>query len=223
MASDALPGGAPVCCPTCDALHEIGPLAKGQRARCIRCGTVLAMGRPEAIARVVALALASLILMGIVVFFPFLQLKNGVFTARASVFDTVMTFDSGIMAPLSLAVGAFIIVLPATRFAALIWSLGPLAFDARPWPGAARLLRLAIALKPWAMAEIFMVGVAIALVKLADLATLTMGPAFWAFGAIVLIAAFKDTQMTRHTLWTALEQASGTPIRGGADAPERPA
>ena len=197
-----------VVCPVCDALHRIGPVTPGERARCIRCGTVLATGRPEAIARIVALALASLVLMGIVVFFPFLQLRNGVFTARASVFDTVMTFDTGVMVPLALAVGAFILVLPAARFAALVWALGPLAFERAPWPGARTALRLAIQLRPWAMAEIFMVGVAIALVKLADLATLDLGPAFWAFAGVVLLAALKDTQFTRHTLWTALDTAT---------------
>ena len=66
-ASDAA-AAEPVVCPTCDALHAFGPLSEGQRAKCIRCGTVLATGRPEAIGRVVALALASLVLMGIVVF-----------------------------------------------------------------------------------------------------------------------------------------------------------
>jgi paraquat-inducible protein A len=57
------------------------------------------------------------------------------------------------------------------------------------------------------MAEIFMVGVAVALVKLADLATLSMGPAFWSFVAIVIITALKDTQMSKHSVWTALDRA----------------
>jgi paraquat-inducible protein A len=50
--------------------------------------------------------------------------------------------------------------------------------------------------------------VAIALVKLADLATLSMGPAFWSFGALVIITALKDTQMSKHSVWTALEKAT---------------
>ena len=69
------------------------------------------------------------------------------------------------------------------------------------------MLRLSETVKPWAMAEIFMVGVAVALVKLADLATLSTGPAFWSFGAIVLITALQDTQMSKHSLWTELDTA----------------
>jgi paraquat-inducible protein A len=197
-----------VCCPACDALHELPPdLDPGARARCVRCNTVLATSRPEAIQRIVVLASTALVLMSVVVFFPFLELQNGVFTSKASVFDTVLSFDQGIMVPLSVAVAAFIIVLPVIRLGGVIWALMPVTFGRRPWPGASTALRVAERLKPWAMAEIFMVGVAIALVKLADLATLSMGPAFWSFAAIVLLTALKDTQMNRHALWTALDTA----------------
>ncbi|KIT15403.1 paraquat-inducible protein A [Jannaschia aquimarina] len=197
-----------LCCPICDALHRLDDLPDGRRARCIRCNTVLGTGKPEAITRIVVLAATSLILMTIVVFYPFLQLRQGVFTSKASVFDTVMTFSSGAMAPLSIAVGLFIIILPVTRLALLVWSLFPLSIGRPPWPGASRALRWSEVLRPWAMAEIFMVGVAIALVKLADLATLTMGPAFWSFAAIVFITALGDTQMSKHTIWTALDDST---------------
>jgi paraquat-inducible protein A len=203
------PGPAPdlLCCPVCDALHEIGEVPDGLRLRCVRCNSVIAVGRPEAITRIVVLASTALILMWIVVFYPFLTLQNGVFTSKASVFETVMSFSEGVMVPLSLAVAAFVIVLPVARLGTLIWALGPLSFGRAPLPGAAFALRWAEILRPWSMAEIFMVGVAVALVKLADLATLSMGPAFWSFAAIVVITTLKDTQMSKHSLWQALDDA----------------
>jgi len=197
-----------LCCPVCDALHEVGEVPDGIRLRCIRCHTVLAVGQPEAIIRIVVLATTALILMSIVVFYPFLELRNGVFTSRASVFQTVMSFSEGVMAPLSIAVAFFVIILPVARLSAIVWALGPLSFDRPPLPGAKTMLRLAETVKPWAMAEIFMVGVAVALVKLADLATLSMGPAFWSFAAIVFITALQDTQMSKYSVWTALDMAS---------------
>ncbi len=197
-----------VCCPVCDTLHEIATVPDGIRYRCVRCNTVIAVGQPEAILRIVVLAVTALVLMIIVIFYPFLELRNGVFTSRASVFETAMSFSQGAMAPLSIAVAAFVIVLPIARLMALIWALGPLSVERKPLPGAALALRLAETLKPWAMAEIFMVGVAVALVKLADLATLNMGPAFWSFASIVVITAIKDTQMSKHSIWTALDTAA---------------
>lgn len=196
-----------VCCPICDALHDIPEVEDDARLRCIRCHSVIAVGRPEAILRIVVLASTSLILMSIVVFYPFLELRNGVFTSKASVFETVMSFSQGIMAPLSIAVAFFVIILPVMRLGTLIWALGPLSIDRTPLPGASFALRWAEILKPWAMAEIFMVGVAVALVKLADLATLSMGPAFWSFASIVFITALQDTQMSKHSIWSALDTA----------------
>ncbi|WP_281824331.1 paraquat-inducible protein A [Jannaschia rubra] len=197
-----------ICCPVCDALHVVDEIPDGIRLRCVRCRTVIAVGRPEAILRIVTLAATSLVLMTIVIFYPFLQLRNGVFTSRASVFETVMSFSEGIMAPLSIAVAFFVIILPVGRLAAILWALGPLAIERAPLPGAALMLRLSETVKPWAMAEIFMVGVAVALVKLADLATLSMGPAFWSFAAFVFITALQDTQMSKHSIWTALDTAA---------------
>lgn len=195
------------CCPVCDTLLAMHDIPENTRLRCVRCKTVIAIGRPEAISRVVVLASTSLVLMTIVLFYPFLELRNGVFDSHASVFETVMSFNSGIMAPLSVAVAAFVIVLPISRLLALIWALGPLTFGKPPFAGAAAALRIADALKPWAMAEIFMVGVAVALIKLADLATLSMGPAFWSFAAIVFITALQDSQMSKYSIWTALDTA----------------
>ena len=198
-----------IACPSCDALHRLTPEAASGRTRCVRCHHVLTLGRPEAVARVVGLAITSLVLMGIVLFAPFLMLDAGPFGSAASVVDVVLGFADGWMLPVALAVLAFIVVLPSLRAALLAYALGPLSMGARNMPGARAALRRAFALKPWAMAEIFMVGVAVALVKLAGMARVEMGTAFWAFVLFVLVAAFQDTHLCRNTLWTALAENGG--------------
>ena len=56
------------------------------------------------------------------------------------------------------------------------------------------------------MAEIFIIGVSVALVKVAGLATISLGPAFWAFVALVLVTALKDSLMCELTIWKTLEE-----------------
>lgn len=196
-----------IACPVCDALYAATDPAAGHAKRCGQCGYRLMVGRSDAIARVVGLSLTSVILMGLVVFSPFLELKAGAFGNSASVLDIVLSFSSGVMVPLSFAVLAFIIILPLARFILLSYALLPILFKWPAWPGAKEALRLGFALKPWAMAEIFMIGVAVALIKLAGMASLSLGPAFWAFVAIVLLTAYSDTFMCRNTLWSALNTA----------------
>ncbi|WP_224816379.1 paraquat-inducible protein A [Hasllibacter sp. MH4015] len=193
-----------VGCPVCDAVYRLRPELSQRATRCPRCGYRITFGKTAALAWLVSLSATNVALLAMVVFLPFLELRAGQFDNAASVIDVVLGFSSGIMVPLALAVLAFILLLPLSRFLLLLYALGPIALGRRNFPNAARALRYAFVLKPWAMAEIFMVGVAVALVKLADLATIAIGPAFWIFALIVILNAYQDTLMCRHTLWTAL-------------------
>ena len=193
-----------IACPRCDLLHRVRPQVEGTSARCARCGTVLITTRAAAIPRVVALALAVLVLMVGAVFFPFLQLKTGGLTNSASLLDAATAFHSGILIPLSGVVAALIVFLPALRVGAIFYALLPITFGRPPARHATYALRLANRLKPWAMAEIFILGVAVALVKVTGLADVTPGPAFWAFSALVIILILKDNSMCNWSLWSAL-------------------
>ena len=55
------------------------------------------------------------------------------------------------------------------------------------------------------MAEIFIVGVTVALIKVAGIATVTIGPAFWAFSGLVVVTILKDQLICRYSIWHALE------------------
>lgn len=196
-----------IACPVCDTMYRVDDTVAARDTQCVRCGHRLTFGTTGAIVRVVGLALTSAILMGLAMFVPFLKLSSGGRTVSASLVEVVSGFTHSAMVPLALAVLGFIIVLPLTRLMLLIFALGPIAFARPALPAAAPALRWAIWLKPWAMAEVFMVGVAVALVKLAGLATIGMGPAFWVLAVVVLISAYQETLMCRHTLWTELNAA----------------
>lgn len=193
-------------CPTCDALFDMRDHDPEQSARCSRCGYVLAIGQTQAVVRVLALAAASAVLMIVVVFTPFLNLSSSGLGSEASVYDVAFAFESPIMMPLAISVLLFSIVLPWARLGLLIYALGPPVLSWPPAHAAGRALRWAMEMRPWAMAEIFMIGVAVSLLKLGDLATLSLGLAFWAFALVVLLNAYKDAQMCRTALWKAVSR-----------------
>lgn len=195
-----------VACPACDALHRRVDVPLGLRSRCLRCHTVLTAPRESAMTQIVMLAATGVVLMVAAMVFPFLSIDARGLSQNSSVLDAVMAFSDGIMLPLSIATVALIVFLPLLRLGAILYALAPMAIGYAPAKGAARAFRLAQALKPWAMAEIFIIGVAVALVKVAGLASLTIGPAFWAFAALALVMAIKDTLMCRLTVWKTLEQ-----------------
>lgn len=194
-----------MACPRCDALHRVEALDDTQRAECARCGTILIAPPARSFLHVIALAFTAMILMFGAMFFPFLKISAQGLSHDSSVFGAAMAFSDGFIAPLSLAVMLMIVALPVIRFGALIYVLWPLANGHPAWPKARRLFRLAEELQPWSMAEIFIIGTAVALVKVAGLATVSFGPAFWAFCALIIVTALKNSFLSKWTIWQAID------------------
>ncbi|MEL6571512.1 MAG: paraquat-inducible protein A [Pseudomonadota bacterium] len=195
-----------VACPHCDALHENAVLAEGDAAQCQRCGAVLQRNQGQAVVSVLSLAVTSFLLMLAAISFPFLDLRASGVENGTSLFGAVMAFSDDFAIPLAVAVAAFIIFLPLLRLGALIMAVTPLVAGYEPSRRHKAAFGLAEDLRPWSMAEIFIVGVAVALVKVADLATITFGPAFWAFTILVVLTFFQDTLICRYTIWQALDK-----------------
>lgn len=197
-----------VACPQCDTLHMASQLPDNARAHCQQCGIVLMTSQPAAMARILSLALTAFIMMIAAVSFPFLTLDAGGLHNATSVIDAVLAFNDGYAFPLAVAVAFFIVVIPLIRLSALIYALGPLVREQEPRQGARKAFALAERLRPWSMAEIFIVGVTVALIKVAGLAAVTIGPAFWAFAGVVIITVLKDQLICRYSIWEALDKAT---------------
>lgn len=196
-----------VACPSCDLLLAHRQLRPGARARCSRCRRLLYAPREEAFAKIVSLSLTVGILMAGAVFFPFLSVAAGGLTHQSSIFETALAYSTGFLMPLSVAVMLLIVLLPVLRIAALCFALGPLAFGRPRLSRARQALHLAEAVRPWAMAEIFLIGTIVALVKIGGLAVVGLGPAFWAFALLVVFGAALDSLASDWTLWDALDRS----------------
>jgi paraquat-inducible protein A len=199
--------GELIACPTCDMLHREVDLPPGGRLRCRRCHTLLMANRTNAIDRALAGAFASVILMLAAIFTPFLELSIIGLHRKASLLDAAMAFSSGLMVPLSVATAFLIIVLPLIRAVALAYTLLPLRLGRPPAAGAERAFRTAGKLRPWAMAEVFLIGVVVALVKIGGMANVELGPAFWAMAALVLLVVYEATSLDEWSIWQTIERA----------------
>lgn len=206
-AYDLATGAGLIACPRCDALHVERELQPGETARCIRCGGVLASPRAGAFTRIIALSFTSLVLMVGAVFFPFLEISRMGFGNQTSLFGVAMAFSQGALMPLTVALLATIVGLPMLRAILLVYTLLPLSRGRRPHAHAVAAFRLSERLRPWSMAEIFVIGTAVALVKVGGLATISFGPAFWAFCALILVNAASNAFTSSATIWDAIEDA----------------
>ena len=73
-------------------------------------------------------------------------------------------------------------------------------------PFATRVFRIYETLHPWAMTEVYMLGILVALVKLADLASIEVGIALWSVAALIVTMAATDSALENHEIWERLER-----------------
>ena len=193
-----------IACPICDALAEVDSNESDTAVTCARCHSALITPIRRASLKIMGLAALSVALVIGAATQPFLAIKRFGFTSDATLIETALAFEGSLLV-LSLTVLALILVLPLARLILTIYVLAPIAVKRLPLPGARSAFRLSEALRPWSMAEIFVLGAGVALIKIADLAHITLGPGFWMFAALVVLLVVQSTLTCRFGIWRALD------------------
>jgi paraquat-inducible protein A len=89
----------------------------------------------------------------------------------------------------------------------------------RPPSWVGTLLRLHPTTRTWSMIEVMMLGVLVALIKIAELATVIPGVAMYALGALVFLLAAFQASFDPREVWQRIEWAEASARR--ADAADR--
>lgn len=186
-------------CPHCDALHRRPRLRRGEKALCVRCGTVLVRRHRMAPGHVLALVVAAVIVFAIANAFPIVDLRIQGLHSGTTLSGAVAALWRDGRQPMAVLVCATTQALPLLDLVCMMALLAVAVRPQRPsWFGP--LLRLVQELRPWGMLEVFMLGVVVSLIKLSGMAQILPGPALWAFGALtVLMAAILSFHP--HQLW----------------------
>jgi paraquat-inducible protein A len=193
-----------IACHECDLLHRLHPLAYGERAKCSRCGALLYAKKRDSFEHTIVFAVTSLLLFILANVFPFMtfELHGRVQTSHLS--TGVWEFFERGMWELGLLVLAASILFPGLKILGMLYVLVPLEMNRRPWK-APQVFRVVAQCQTWAMMDVYLLGVIVAVIKLADLATLVPGVAIYAFGALILTLAAADSALDPHAVWEKME------------------
>ncbi|MEO1187633.1 MAG: paraquat-inducible protein A [Pseudomonadota bacterium] len=197
-----------IACPACDAVWQRPQLAPKEIAKCKRCHTTILTNKNRSAERTVAFMVASLVLYVVAISFPFMRMERSGLSNEISVIDAVAILANNSMVILALICAGLILLFPLLRIILLLFvglSLFRKQSTARPH---ALSLRLAQMLEPWTMAEIFMIGVIVSLVKVGKLADIHLGPAFWGMAALIVTMAFGASAVCRDTIWHDIRRVS---------------
>jgi paraquat-inducible protein A len=169
-------------------------------AVCARCGRGLLRHRAASIEHALALNLAGLLLFGVANLFPLMTLKMaGQEQATTLVGGVRALYRSGLweLAGLVLVVA---ILIPFLKLAGSVWVLAQ-TLAGRLTRAEARIFRLVGLLRPWAMTEVYLLGLIVAWVKLRDLATIELGLALFALVGLILVMLWADAALEPHEVW----------------------
>ncbi len=197
-----------VACPSCDWLHYRTIIEQGSRASCARCGHELYTRKPFSVDRTLAASLAGIIFLILSLCLPFLSLSRSGISSSMSVLDAVSALWASDMRWLGLLSLALIALIPTLRLVLLAYVMTRLRYRLGIIPSMLSAMRWAERMEPWAMAEIFMVGVVVSLVKISDLASLSVGPAFWALLGLIVTTSLISVFYCKDSVWQLLTTRS---------------
>ncbi|WP_089792666.1 paraquat-inducible protein A [Halomonas korlensis] len=195
-------------CHECDWLVALPPLRPGEKADCPRCGHTLANRHHQPAQRSMALALSALIALMLAVSFPFVSFSVGGIGNRIELSQTATTligFDQPLVA---IAVILTIVVLPAIYLLGVVWlQAGLMQND--PLPASRGIARSLSHLHPWMMADVFIIGALVSLIKVAGMAEVELGLSFWAYCLFALLLLFTTQSLDADWMWFSL---AGEPL-----------
>ena len=187
-------------CHECDLLQRKPILPSGGIACCRRCKAVLFRRTPNSLDRALAYTLGAAILFIIANMFPIVGLEVQGNANATSLYGAVESIWKNDMEDVALLVFATTILIPAVEISLMLYVLVPLKFGRLPGEMSA-ILRILQSVRPWSMTQVFILGVLVALVKLAHLAHVVPGVALWAFGGLILSLTAAVATFNTHELW----------------------
>lgn len=200
-----------VACHDCDLLMRKPRLGDGESAECPRCGYELFRHRHRVIRRSLALVIAALLLYVPANFLPIMQLNLLGQTTEDTVWSGVVgLYDSG-MQGIALVVFLCSMAVPLLKLLCQLLVLLSIRLDCGRSYGLL-LYRIYHHMREWGMLEVYLMGILVAIVKLLDLADLSLGLGLFCFVALLLVQVWLEVTMSPHQIWEAL---SGEDVHAG--------
>lgn len=200
-----LPLQALVACHECDLLMRREPLEPGEKSCCPRCGFELAVHRHQWQRRCFALVLTALLLYIPANFLPIMHLTLLGQTRSDTVWSGVLgLFESG-MPGVAVLVLLNSMAIPLLKLLCQLLVLLSLRLKVAR-RSAMLLYRGYHHLREWGMLEVYLIGILVSIVKLIDIADLSLGVGLACFIALLLTQVWLEMSMSPHQVWEALDE-----------------
>lgn len=187
-------------CPDCDLLVQIARPTFGHKLKCPRCQKTLDKPIKNSIVNTLALSLAGLLIYFPAVLLPILTMNIMGISGSCSVVEGVIIFYKT-----GYVFTAFILLFSSMIFPLLLLMATTsislcLYMNKKPlW--LAKVLRFYDHVTEWAMVEIYLLGIIIAIIKMANGSDINYNSGFFLFILLVLITAAIAANLDKRHFW----------------------
>lgn len=197
-------------CEHCASIYRRHQLEPDETANCTRCGATLWRYSGLTLSNWLAIALSALIVFAVANAYPVASMSVQGMVQQASLLDSItITWRQGHWV-VAVMTGLAGFALPLLQLIVLLWVLLPLSQGREP-PGFRGAMRLLGLLRPWCMVPVFLLGVLVAVVKLAGMAAVVPGIGLAAFGLLTILLTMLG-RLSPHVLWRYAETAGVAPV-----------
>jgi paraquat-inducible protein A len=190
-------------CRVCGQLQRLDELPSGAVGACCRCGARLGVTASQAdLGAIAALTLAALILYLPANMLPILTMDLHGVHSETTIWDGCANlFRDGewFVASIVFLASILIPLLKLLGLAYLIATAGNRSVQRQR--ERTLILRTIAAVGTWAMLDVFLMAVLVALVKLEQLATIRPGPGLPAFAAVVVLTILASSRFDAALIW----------------------
>jgi len=191
-----------VACERCGLVQRLPALPRGASAECARCSTRLARGDPDSLTRTAALSLAALMFYPPANLYPILRLEwYGTHSENTAWDGAITLFRQG-----QPVIGAIVflasIAVPFVKLLALFYLVATVKLRSAAWRRQRTwIFRTLEVIGPWAMLDVFVMSVLVALVKLGELATVVPGRGLFSFAAVAVLTILASWSFDPRLIW----------------------
>ena len=193
-----------VACPVCALAQRMPAGRAGAVFECVRCGAFLGREpRRESLHLTAALTLAALVLFVPANLYPIMRMYWSGAYSESTVWDGVVSLANSNQWFVAAIVFLASIVIPLVKLLTLLYLVLSAQLHSRAAPRLrTRLYHFVDMIGPWAMLDVFLLAVLVALVKLRTLATVLPGPGLAAFCAVVVLTILASSSFDPRLIWT---------------------
>lgn len=193
-----------IVCNQCDLLLKVTLLEPGGKASCDRCGNVLYRSQHHGLQRSLVFALTSAVLFLVANAFPIVTISSNGLTNSTTLIEAADRLIRDGLPSIAILVFVTTFLMPALEIMALIYLLLPLSLGRIP-PGLSKAFRLVHLVKPWAMVEVFMMGLLVTITKLNAFASVSPDIALGSFVLLMISLTLAVVNFDAHYFWKQVE------------------